>query len=267
MIYEKQNGVPKFECDEFLGKTKDYVVLIPIINEGKLILTELGRAKKKHVSSFADIVICDGGSTDGSTEEEKLKELEVNTLLTKQDSGKQGAQLRMGIWWALKRGYKGIITIDGNNKDSIEDIPIFIKKLEQGYDFVQGSRFIDGGKAINTPLSRLIAVKYIHAPIISITAHHRFTDTTNAYRAYSKKYLEDNRVQPLRDIFYSYELLAYLSVRATQIGLKACEVPVTRSYPKKGKVPTKISFFKGNFELLKILIKNILGIYNPKIKG
>ena len=267
MIYEKQKGVPKFKCDEFNDKNNEYVVLIPIINEGDLIHTELKRAKKKDISSFADIVICDGGSTDGSTSEQVLRQLDVNTLLTKQDSGKQGAQLRMGIWWALKRGYKGIITIDGNNKDSIEDIPIFIKKLEQGYDFIQGSRFIDGGQAINTPLSRFIAVKYIHAPIVSLTAHYRFTDTTNAYRAYSKEYLEDNRVQPLRDIFCSYELLAYLSVRATQIGLKACEVPVTRSYPKKGKVPTKISFFKGNFELLKILIKNILGIYNPKIKG
>ena len=30
------------------------------------------------------------------------------------------------------------------------------------------------------------------------------------------------------------ELLAYLSVRATQLGMKACEVPVTRAYPKKG---------------------------------
>ena len=180
------------------------------------------------------------------------------------DEGKQGAQLRMGIWWALKRGYKGIITIDGNNKDSIEDVPKFISKLEEGYDLVQGSRFIKGGKAINTPLIRLISVKLIHAPIISLTARQRFTDTTNAYRAYSARYLTDNRVQPLRDIFMTYELLAYLSVRATQIGYKACEVPVTRAYPKKGKIPTKISFFKGNIELMKILFKNAVGYYNPK---
>ena len=62
----------------------------------------------------------------------------------------------------------------------------------------------------------------------------------------------------------TYELLAYLSVRATQLGYKACEIPVTRSYPKKGKTPTKISFFKGNSELMKILVKNAFGAYNPK---
>lgn len=264
MIYNKQKGVPKFECTEYLEKTKDYVVLIPIINERDRIAKELQRAQKHNVSYYADIVICDGGSSDGCTEENKLKKLDVNALLVKQDTGKQGAQLRMGIWWALQRGYKGIITIDGNNKDSIEDVPRFIEKLEEGYDLIQGSRFVKGGKAINTPFIRTISVKLIHAPVISLTAHHRFTDTTNAYRAYSARYLTDERVQPLRDIFMTYELLAYLSVRATQIGMKACEIPVTRAYPKSGKTPTKISFLKGNSELMKILFKNARGAYNPK---
>ena len=192
-----------------------------------------------------------------------MKALDVNILLIKKDVGKQGAQLRMGIWWALERDYKGIITIDGNNKDSIEDVPRFIEKLELGYDLVQGSRFLKGGKAINTPFIRLISVKLIHAPIISLNAHQKFTDTTNAYRAYSARYLKDQRVQPLRDVFMTYELLAYLSVRATQIGMKECEIPVTRAYPASGKVPTKISFFKGNSELMKILIRNAWGKYNP----
>lgn len=264
MIYEKQNGVPKFECFELEEKKKEYVVLIPIINEGNRIQEELKRAQKFNVSDHADIVICDGGSTDGSTEIALLKQLDVNTLLVKQDEGKQGAQLRMGIWWALQRGYEGIVTIDGNNKDSIEDVPKFIYKLKHGYDLVQGSRFISGGTAINTPWIRTVSVKCIHAPVISITAHQHFTDTTNAFRGYSRKYLENPRVQPLRDIFMTYELLAYLSVRATQIGMQACEIPVTRAYPKEGKTPTKISGFKGNQELLTILFKNMLGAYNPK---
>ncbi|MBP3809586.1 MAG: glycosyltransferase family 2 protein [Clostridiales bacterium] len=264
MVVERKCGVPKFECTEYMGRTRDYVVLIPIINEGDRIHKELKRAKEHGVSDHADIVICDGGSTDGCTDENTLKSLDVNTLLVKQDEGKQGAQLRMGIWWALERGYKGIITIDGNNKDSIEDVPKFIEKLEEGYDLVQGSRFIKGGKAVNTPLIRLLAVKLIHAPVISLTAHQRFTDTTNAYRAYSAAYLKDDRVQPLRDIFMTYELLAYLSVRATQIGMKACEIPVTREYPPKGKTPTKISFFKGNSNLMKILFRNARGAYNPR---
>lgn len=264
MKYENIDGVPNFECHEFAEKGKEYCLCIPIINEGERIKNELELAQKHNVSSFVDIVICDADSTDGCTEENLLKSLDVNALLIKKDIGKQGAQLRMGFWWALEKGYKGIITIDGNNKDSIEDVPKFVEKLEKGYDFVQGSRFIKGGTAINTPFIRLVSVKLIHAPIISLTAKKRYTDTTNAYRAYSKKYLTHEDVKPFRDIFMTYELLAYLSVRADQIGLNTCEIPVRREYPKKGKTPTKISFFKGNFELMKILLSNLFGKYKPK---
>lgn len=79
MIYEKQLGVPKFECFEYDKKIKNYVVLIPIINEGDRIIKELTRAKKHSVSRYADIVICDGGSTDGCTDELNLKNLDCKT--------------------------------------------------------------------------------------------------------------------------------------------------------------------------------------------
>lgn len=263
MNYEKRQGVPRFECFEYRERQSEYCVLIPIINEGNRIHRELIRAYRANISSYADLVLCDGGSTDGSIEEKKLRKLNINTLLVKRDIGKQGAQLRMGIWWALQRGYQGILTIDGNNKDSIEDIPKFIEKLKEGYDFIQGSRFVKGGKAIHTPLIRLLSVRLIHAPIISATAGHWYTDTTNAFRGYSIRYLKDERVKPLREIFMTYELLAYLSVRATQLGYRACEIPVTRAYPKKGKIPTKIHFFRGNYELIKILVKNWMGCYTP----
>lgn len=264
MIYENIKGVPKFICTEYAPKQSDYCVLIPIINEGERIKKELEKAQKNGVDRLCDIIICDGGSSDGCTDEKLLTSLGVNTLLVKQDSGKQGAQLRMGFWWAEQRGYKGFITIDGNNKDSIEDVPRFIEKLREGYDFIQGSRFVKGGKAINTPKLRLVSVRLIHAPVISLTARKRFTDTTNAYRAYSRKYITHPQLQIYRDIFQTYELLAYLSVRASKLGLKACEIPVTREYPKNEKTPTKISPFKGNAELMKILFKNLFGCYNPK---
>lgn len=263
MIIKNINGVPKFQVKEFSKKQNKYCLCIPIINEDGKIQKELKRSKKFNINKLVDIIICDGGSTDGSTDEKKLKSLGVNTLLTKQDIGKQGAQLRMGFWWALQRGYKGIITIDGNNKDSIESVPLFIKKLNQGYDFIQGSRFIKGGKAINTPLIRHLSIKLIHAPFISLIAKKKYTDTTNAFRAYSKKYLENPKVLPFRDIFLSYELLAYLSVKADQIGLKTVEIPVTRKYPKDKKIPTKISPIKGNLLLLKIIINLALKRYNP----
>ena len=257
------SGVPDYQGIEFNGKSSDYCLLIPVINEGARILTELGRAQRAGIDKLCDIVLCDGGSTDGSMKPETLQLYNVNTLLVKTGPGKQGAQLRMGIYFALQRDYKGILTIDGNNKDSIEDVPRFLARLREGYDLVQGSRFVRGGHAVNTPPSRYLAVRLIHTPVISAEAGQWFTDTTNAYRAYSREYLTHPDVKPLRDIFVGYELLAYLSVRATQLGLKACEVPVTRAYPASGKTPTKISGFKGNSELLKVLFAALAGKYNP----
>jgi len=215
MIFENITGVPKFEIKKYKDKQTKYCLLIPVVNEGERIIKELEKAKENNINEMVDIIICDKGSTDGSLD--SIEAFGVNSILTLKEDGRQGSQLRMGIWWALNIGYEGIITIDGNNKDSIEDVPNFIQKLEEGYDFVQGSRYVKGGQAINTPFIRHVSVKLLHAPVISLTAKHKFTDTTNAYRAYSKKYLEHFKVQPLRNIFVTYELLAYLSVRASQL--------------------------------------------------
>lgn len=258
----RQKQVPSYNTEAIKEKSKNYCVLIPVVNEGERIVKELTRAKAAKIQNSVDIIICDGNSTDGSME--KVKKLDICAILTKTGPGKQGAQLRIGLDYALKQGYKGIVTIDGNNKDSIEDIPFFIKKLRQGYDFVQGSRFIAGGQAINTPFYRTVAVKLLHAPLISLTAGKKYTDTTNAFRAYSVRYLKHKSVKPFRDIFSGYELLAYLSVRADQLGLKTCEIPVTRSYPPRGKTPTKISPIRGNITLFSILFKNAFGAYDPQ---
>ena len=263
MTFTGLSGVPDYRIDSYRDKKSQYCLLIPVINEGARILKELKRAQAAKIDRLCDILICDGGSTDGSMEPERLKKLGVNGLLTKLGPGRQGAQLRMGISYALGRGYAGVLTIDGNNKDSIESVPLFLKKLGEGYDLVQGSRFVAGGMAIRTPLSRYLAVRLIHAPLISLAAGQKFTDTTNAFRAYSRAYLIHPQVQPLRDVFQGYELLAYQSIRATQLGQRACEAPVTRAYPATGKTPTKITGFRGNSDLLKILLAAMAGKYNP----
>lgn len=256
--------IPKYSILELKPKKTKYCVCIPVINEGDKIKKQLERAKEYGIDQEADIIICDGGSTDNSLNKEFLIKMGVSVLLTKEDKGKLSSQLRMGYSYGLERGYEGFVTVDGNGKDNIEAVINFIKELDNGFDMIQGSRYLPGGKAINTPKMRHIAVKLLHVPIISYAGKFKYTDTTNGYRGYSKKYLLDSRVQPFRDIFDTYELLAYLSVRAPQLGLKTKEIPVERKYPRKGKVPTKISFFKGNYLLLKILWETLTNKYIPK---
>jgi dolichol-phosphate mannosyltransferase len=148
--------------------------------------------------------------------------------------------MRMAFDFAINQGYEGVVIVDGNGKDDISAIPRFIEKLDEGYDHVQGSRYIPGGREENTPFLRKWGVKLLHAPLLSIAARMKCTDTTNGFRAYSKRLLEDSRIQIFRDIFATYELHYYLTIQASRLGFRCTEIPVARTYPKGGKVPTKI---------------------------
>ena len=132
--------------------------------------------------------------------------------------------------FALKAGYDRILTIDGNGKDNPSAVPSFISLLDEGYDFVQASRFIEGGHHENTPWSRLIAVRAIHAlffrwlPVFVGRTLLRF-------RGYSRRLLLDKEINIFRPVFDGYELLAYLSFIAPRKGYRCIECPSSRVYP------------------------------------
>ena len=213
----------------------------------------------------ARIIIIDGGSTDGSLESDWLKSVGVRGLLVKTGAGRLSAQLRCAYAFALDQGYEGVVTIDGNDKDDPEAISRFIDALKNGVDFVQASRFLQGGVAENTPRSRDLAIRFIHAPMLSIFSGFHWTDTTQGFRAYSRKLLADPTLDIFREVFTTYELLAYLSCRAPRLGFRCEELPTIRRYPK-GEVPTKISSVRGNLAVLSVLVKACLGHYNSKEK-
>ncbi len=254
--------VPSFVTPLWLGRRQPWCVVIPVINEGQRIANQLSKMAALGIHEIADIVIVDGGSTDGSLALDTLQPLGVRGLLTKTGPGKLSAQLRVAYAFALDQGYEGIITIDGNDKDDPEAIPRFIRALVDGVDFVQASRFIEGGVAVNTPASRDLAIRFVHAPMLSFFSGFSWTDTTQGYRAYSRRMLLDGRISPFREVFSTYELLAYLSYRAPRLGFRCVELPTSRRYPE-GEVPTKISSFRGNLSVLRVLVKACLGHYNP----
>lgn len=259
-IYPRDWELPDFEVIELYPKKTIYCICIPVINEGRRIRQQLVDMRK--YATLADIIILDGDSQDHSLDLRFLKKNGVRALLIKKSYGKQAAQLRMGFAYAIKLGYKGIVTIDGNHKDGVERIPDFVKALKDGYDFVQGSRFERGGKAVNTPWLRYFGNRLILSPMFSLAAKKYFSDVTNGFRCYSAKFLLDPQVKPFRQIFVTYDLLFYLLIKAGQLGFKVKQIPVVRRYPE-GKVPTKITGFKGIWNLFKTGVFAALGNYNP----
>jgi len=253
--------VPEADVHELGPRQSRHVVLIPVLNEGERIRGQLERMQK--LGSLPDVVITDGGSTDGSVDSAWVAQHGVRAVLIKRGSGRVGAQLRIGFAWCLQQGYEGIITIDGNGKDGVEAIPRFVEALDEGWDFVQGSRFAEGGRAVRTPLARLLAIKVLHAPMVSLAARLRYHDTTNGFRAHSRRLLLDPRVQPFRDVFRNYELLWYLAARAGRLKLRVKEIPITRSYPAKGPTPTKISPLRGTLGIVRELWALLRGAYDP----
>lgn len=258
--------VPAFNLQELEAKNTRFAIVIPVINEGVRIQEQLRRMNKGGYACECDIIIADGGSTDGSLAPEFLSKVGVRAVITKQGPGKLSAQLRCAYAYALIEGYEGIITIDGNGKDSVDSLPAFVEALKAGVDYAQASRFRRGGKGVNTPISRLVAIRLIHAPALSIAGRRWLTDTTQGFRAYSARYLLDDRVQPFRAVFKNYELLAYLTARAGQLGYNVKEIPTTRTYPAGEPTPTKIRGIGAHSDLLTVLWETLTCKYNPEPK-
>jgi len=260
---DAQPVIPEFNVGYWNGKTTRYCLVIPVINEGDRLQKLIRRMDALAVRNLVDIIITDGGSTDDSLRMSELQDLGVTGLLVKQDAGGLSSQLRIAYWFALDKGYDGIVTIDGNNKDDPQFIEKFVKHLESGYDFVQASRYIPGGAGLNTPKMREIAIRCVHVPLLRWFSGFEWTDTTQGFRAYSSRMLRDPRIGVFREVFSGYELLAYLTYSAPRFRYRCVELPTVRRYPV-GKTPTKIKGLSGMLGVLGVLFATCAGRYNVR---
>lgn len=255
----RYSSVPEYSISRFTEKSTKYCIIPIVYNEGDKFLKQLERMSAN--SDLVDIIIAERRSTDGSTAPEVLKAAGVKALLTTDAPG--GAQaIRMGFEFALKEGYEGVILIDGNGKDGVESLPKYVKKMDEGYDFIQGSRFMKGGVQRNTPLLRWIGIKMIMGPLMWLGSGYWYTDGTNGFRGYSRRFLEDPRIEPLRDCFVRFNIQYFLSVKAPKLKFRVVEIPVERVYPDDGSVPTKVVGFRHNFQALWEMVLTIFGHYD-----
>src|SRR5256885_16152765 len=112
-------------------------LLIPTLNEIDGMKAVMPHVKKEWVY---EILVLDGGSTDGTVEYAKSKGYRV---VMQKSKGITNAS-REGIK-AAKGDYIVAFSPDGNSLP--EAIPALVKKISEGYDMVIGSRYLKGAKS------------------------------------------------------------------------------------------------------------------------
>lgn len=170
------------------------------------------------------IIVVDGGSTDGTIEWARENGYEV--YVQKQ----RGFRHAYNEVMPLVRG-DVIITFspDGNSIASL--IPNLVEKMREGYDMVIVSRYLDGAKSVDDSLVTGFG-NWLFTRTVNVLHGGRYTDAMVIFRAYRKALVHDLELD--RDDAYatperlfrtkiSWEPL--LSVRAAKRRLKVAEIP------------------------------------------
>jgi glycosyltransferase involved in cell wall biosynthesis len=215
-------------------------ILIPCLNEGERLIKTIRNLENELGIDF-DLILIDGGSTDGSIQQVIGTPLKIlqSVLITNAGKG-LSFDLHAGFKEVFNK-YEYVMTLDGNNKDDVRNLrKIFDFALSGKIDFVQGSRFRRGGISQNLPLDRYIGIKLFISPIISIASRNIFTDPSNQCRIFSKKAI-DLLIKVDISRFKRYDYFFFIPIKLSRSGYLTSEFPVTRSYPSDGTIPTHIS--------------------------
>ena len=133
-------------------------------NEGEKIRRTLARHPPDRQY---DLLVADDGSTDGS-----LDNVGPGVIVLRSPANLGiGASMKGVFEFALDHGYDVLVIQAGNDKDDPLEIPRLLEPILAGAaDFVQGSRFMDGGHWGNMPRFRVISTRMVHPWALSLVA-------------------------------------------------------------------------------------------------
>ncbi len=211
------------------------ILVVPVAYNEKIKLGNvIDRFLKSRMRAQADYLIVDDGSNDGTTEMiASYQDRGVMSVKHAKRSG-VGAAIRTGIEYARAHDYEIVVIMAGNDKDDPEEIPqLLAPLLQEGYDLVQGSRYLGKvGSGGHMPFYRKLATR-LHPWVFSLFTGRRLTDTTNGFRAIRLGIFDDERINLKQDWLDTYELEPYILWKAITLGYKFKEVFVTKIYPPK----------------------------------
>ncbi len=234
---------------------KKIICIVPTFNEEGKIGKLVNKAPKNIVDLF---LVVDDGSDDRTAIEARENGAQVLSLPQRRGVG---AAIRAGIDFAIEKGFDIIVIMAGNGKDDPTEIPrLYTPIIEGDSDYVQGSRFLPGGRWDNLPVFRYVVIR-VYALLLRSLTGFPFTDALNGFRAYRVSIFNDRRINIWQSWLDQYEFETYLHYKVIKLGYRLKEVPVSKIYPseKKSKY-TKIRPFIDWWKIARPLLYLILGI-------
>ena len=174
-------------------------------------------------------LVVDDGSEDGTAEVARRQGATVISLPQHADLD---TALRTGFEYALRNAFDVVVVMAGNGKDDPREIPLLLQPIEErGADYVQGSRYLPGGKAGVMPTHRALATR-LYPWLLRLYPGFKATDGTNGFRAYKTSILKDSRIDIYQSWLCRTSVEFYLSIKVMTLGYQVVEVPVSKTYPK-----------------------------------
>lgn len=138
-----------------------------------------------------------------------------------------------GYGKALRQGFKAasgdiVMPFNGDLCDSLDDVSEYIRLIEDGYDMVFGSRYMEGGQILDHP-SWKVELSRLGNTFIQYLFGVKCSDITNTFKAYRRDVLQD--VSPRAD---GYDLGLETALIAFRKGYRYTTIPVVWSSRQYG---------------------------------
>jgi dolichol-phosphate mannosyltransferase len=181
-----------------------------------------------------EIVVVDDGSSDGTAAcvREVIERYPGIRLVT--NTGHHGFGLAVRVGLAEATG-DAIAVMMADASDSPDDLVMYYRKIQEGYDCAFGSRFMRGSRVIDYPVHKL-TINRMANWFVKVLFRVRFNDITNAFKCYRREVVDG--MQPL--IAPHFNLTVEMPLKAIVRGYSFAVVPISWTNRKTGMSKLKI---------------------------
>ena len=215
-------------------QTANPLVIIPTYNEAENIGSVIGQVLCLPIAF--DVLVVDDGSPDGTGDlVEALRKSHPNRISILRRKGKQGLGTAYiaGFNFALEHGYDLICEMDADLSHNPNDLVRLAEPVLKGSaDLAIGSRYVNGVRVMNWPLSRLM-LSYGAGMYTRAITGIKVQDVTAGFKCFHRRVLEAIDLNAVRSNGYSFQI--ELNFKAWKKGFSLVEVPIIFTERTEGR--------------------------------